>query len=295
MSCPPHGANLLAEFTISVLFGGGILLVTIISMAFLIINTRIDTSLHHILISFQTSNIVGVSIVIYDLTSLSCRYENHVHVVSISVCLSISHMILLLVAEHALLTSSVNRPVESFSGLICVSWIISIALGVITTITTSERQAVSYLAFAVCAVIVISIVLGTYALLIRRKHWIRKRLIFFRKKQVLRKHRKDQSYKRYWKLKYDMLIFISYVVCTLPWIVENVVAGAGRGGYNQAISPDTQFAVLVVYACNFFFPSAVFVYIWRKHRGRRRVHPLQQQQFSSVEESGPSGSIMKPN
>ena len=87
-------------FIVGLVVTNGSLLFNLLSLFLLSFIRGIDSSLHHILFSFQTANLIGASLLTHDVLSLSCGATlSHFHdKVSISALLSISHMTLLLMS-----------------------------------------------------------------------------------------------------------------------------------------------------------------------------------------------------
>lgn len=158
--------------------------------------------------------------------------------------------------------------ISIFLGLICVCWLLSITLGTLNTLTMSgEYHNISKIVFSLSVICTLLTVLSAYVFLIRKKHWVRKRLLYFRKRQVKRHHYKNISFKRIWKLKYLTFIFNSNFVCALPWILQKLYEGCSQKESSQY----AQLVILVAYACKFYFPPLVCVRLWQKRKERQML------------------------
>ena len=118
--------------------GGGIFL-TCLSILSLLINKNIDKSLREILISFQANSLIGSCILLHTTVSGVCNEGDLSSFRWTSSCmlLTLTHLMLLMVVEHTVLSSSVHKPLPSFSGLICVCWLTStIMVGLWNATTT---------------------------------------------------------------------------------------------------------------------------------------------------------------
>ena len=147
-----------------------------------------------------------------------------------------------------------------------LAWLISISVGILKPATSSESfKNVQHVVFSVCFFFVTLIVCFVYVFVIEQKHRVRKQLLHFRKQLVDRQHKKSISFRRKWKLKYMRLIFVSYLMCSMPWALQKLYEGITH----RHAGKDVSFVVLVVYVLNLYFLSAVCVYIRSKCRNRR--------------------------
>ena len=266
MECNLDDSAVVVKLIIGMTVDGIGILLTLASFLFLILNRDIDISLRSILISFQFGNLIGSAIVVSETVSLACNTEPP-HFISVSVLLSLTHLLLLLLVEHVILTSSMWRPLERFTGLICVCWLLSISLGVLNTVTiTGEYQNIGKIVFSLSVIALQVMVIAIYLFLIRKNYWVRKRLMHIRKRQVNRHHYKDISFKRTWKLKYLTFIFNSNIMCGLPWIIQKLYEGCSH----LQSSPYAQFAILLAFACKFYFPPLVCVRVWQKRMSKKK-------------------------
>ena len=75
--------------------------------------------------------------------------------------------------------------------------------------------------------------------------------------------------KRYWKLKYFAVVFLSYVACAFPWVLKHVGTVVIHRPMHEEFLSDS--AVLMFYIVNFYFPSGVIAYLWYKQRSAKKI------------------------
>lgn len=113
------GHETLPGFVITLIITCGGILFTVVSIICLVTNTEVDPSLRTILLSFSIANVLGTVMLAYDTTALICEHEEGrlSFVMTISVMLSLSHLLLLMLDEYLTLTSNRKRTAKDFTGL----------------------------------------------------------------------------------------------------------------------------------------------------------------------------------
>lgn len=246
------------------------IILAILSIIFASINNSIDPSLRGILLSFSLANFLGTFMLTYDTIMTICfRNTTSVGVViSISISLTMGHMIFLLLAEYLILTSVVRRSVKDFSGLLIVTWIISICIGTTMVITSNKEGRIAFVAIIV--IIILCMIFG-YASIIKKSQRRVKALEAYEKAYLNLYHHKSRVVKRYWKLRYYAIILISYVVCVTPWVIEEVYEGVKIGSDHVMVES----IPLIIYAVNFYIPSGIIIYLWKKkYKAKKRADKL---------------------
>ena len=202
----------------------------------------------------------------YDRTNLNI-------VVTISVFLSLFHIMFLLIAEYQILVSDARwRSVSSFSGLIIVSWIISSCIGSTLIYAKSRVPHISMATLFVLAIILIVIAFISVVKKSRRQTNNKK---MYEKKYLDLCNFRSQIRKRYWKLRYFGIIFSSYVFCAAPWITKQMSLGVIYFVQNKHDKFLDDSVVLMVYTINFYFPSCIVIYLWYvKTKEKKRVKLL---------------------
>ena len=256
MTCtfPSHQ---LPEFIVTLVTNCSGVLFTVFSIICVITNVSIDPSLCGILLSFSIANLLGIVMLTYDTIALICYHgeQRLGFVATISVTLSTSHLMLLILAEYVIITSSSSRrSVKDFTGLIIISWIISVTLGSVNVVTLRKDARVI---FAVGFILVVFFIFTCYLVIVRR-HIRAKRILEAYKKHFLKvSFRRNKVVKTYWNLKYFAIIICSYVSCSIPWVVNEFREGLEI----TPSSPMFHSISLVIYSLNFYFPSAICMYL----------------------------------
>ena len=241
-----------------------------------------DPSVREILVSFQVANLVGGAVVTHDTVGVICGTEN-LELVSISILLSLGHVIKLMVAEYTILTSSIKKgPREHYRGLIVLYWLLSFAVGLlISTITQDGIKHVTNITVSLGVIIVFVTIVAVYTKIIRRDHWVRQRLLFIRNSQLDHKHRKHICPKVYEELKYVPFIVMSYIVCTLPWTIRKIYDGLRA----RKSSNHLHYTTLLLFALGFYIPALVPIHMWKKLRSRK-IEPSGEEVESNSQKEG---------
>ena len=270
--CDLGNTSVLVKVIIAINANGGGIILTVLSFVFLfLIKERLDSSLREILMSFQVANLLGCTFVTYDTITIACEKKNRLQLTSVFILLTLVHLSKLLIAEHAILKSSVKRgSVERFKGLIFTFWLLSVAVGLLhASITIEEYQYIARIIFSVGALVYFVIVICIYLKLIKKKRWIREQLIYLRKKQVDQKHRKNISLKEYGELKYIPAIFISYIATALPWVFQHLY----EGFTHQRCPRNIQFVVMIILSFTFYALTCVLLHAWKSGRKGKKIAP----------------------
>ena len=258
-----NDTSLLIQVTVVTVVDGFGILLNLVSLLLLLCINRIDSSLREILVSFQVANLLGGALVTHDTIATLC-VEDRLELTSISILLTVGHLTKLLAVEHTILTSSLKKGSgESFGGLIFTSWLLSVSVGVLnSSLPYEEYGQIAYVVFSFGVMGAFATVMVIYMKVIRKNHWFRRRLLVVRGVLLDRKHPKNISPKSYPELKYVPLIFISYIVFTMPWILQKIYEGATRRRSQEYLA----FMNLLLFAFCFYFPAFVYILLWLKQR-----------------------------
>ena len=158
MMCELQETLTLAKFICLIVINGGGILSTCFSVFFLSVNKNIDSSLRKILISFQGGGVIGNCVLLHSTISDVCNgTSSSFRWISSCMLLTLTHLVLMMLVEHSILSSSVHKPLPSYSGLICVYWLTSsIIVGIWNATTTLvEEEKVVALLFSLCTLVII--------------------------------------------------------------------------------------------------------------------------------------------
>ena len=146
-----------------------------------------------------------------------------------------------------------KRTAKDFTGLIIISWIISITIGMMNVVSRQEAHAV----FAVLFLLVVFFLVGS-SVVTTKKHLKMKRIQYVYHKTFMRKSLLTKKvFKRYWLLKFPAIIIFSYVACSIPWVINEIREGF-KGNSSIPLFHSTS---LLIYSLNFYFPSAICMYL----------------------------------
>lgn len=271
MECNFNDTSTIVKFILCLLVNVTGFILTLTSIVLVILNGALEISLRSILISYSVANLIGIAFIVCDILSSICD-GNIRSFMAISVLLTLTHLLILLLVEYVILTSSTRRRLQNFTGLLIIAWIISISLGIVITVTDSPvHRNVGRLVFSIGFMVVVLAIVATFVLVLQKHHDVRERFLSFRRKQVNLAHHRDNSVKRYWKLYHPTIILISYILCGLPWVLKELYEGVTT---KKAVK-DFNFAVLFIYSINFYWPSAVCIHLWLAKRKNRRIVPIE--------------------
>lgn len=271
MSC-----NFSPAFIVSTAVNCGAVLITVKAIVCIVLNNLIDPSIRGILLSFSISNIFGAIIIIYDSYAVSCFHDDHeggktnnsAFVVYISATLSLCHLMLLIMAEYIILTSSSKRTTTHFTGLIIVSWMISVSLGSVNAIMAHND---TRLVFAITFFMLVLIILGSFFVIVKRHRIKGNNIKTYHRKFLLANFPRDlyiQKKRRYWKLRFFVIIIASYIACSVLWVINEMCEGLG----NVDLLPHGFHSLsLVIYSMNFYFFPVICIYAWYKRYKRNEL------------------------
>ena len=275
--CHLHNTQEVGKFSTTLILTIGAVMVTISSILMSFLNKTIDPQIRGILLSYSTSDFIQTLVLSLDtvMTICSTAYDrtNINIVVTISVFLSLFHIMFLLITEYQILVSDAHwRSVSSFYGLIIVSWIISSCIGC-TLIYAKSR--VPHICVATLIILIIILIVLAFISIVKKSQRRTNNKKMYEKKYLDLCNFRSQIRKRNWKLKYFVIILCSYVFCAAPWITKQISIGATyfvQDKHDRFL--DDSF-VLMVYTINFYFPSCIVMYLWYVHtKEKKRVKLL---------------------
>ena len=167
--------------------------------------------------------------------------------------MSFAHLILLILHYHIILTTSRKKKGRDFVGLILTAWITAAALGCVNTLDLRIRSIVVLVIF-----VLISIIVVYFYVYVVQKHmkkeailvWYIDTFLYIEEGQEARQLSKEQ-----WNLKLLGMILISFIVCSLPWMVFNVI------GFHKKFKLIEHSISLSVYALTHYIPSTVCIFM----------------------------------
>ena len=275
--CNLHTNQEVGKFTTTLILTIGAVMVTISSILMSFLNKTIDPQIRGILLSYSTSDFIQTLVLSLDtvMTICSTAYDrNNLNiVVTISVFLSLFHIMFLLIAEHQILVSDARwRSVSSFSGLTIVSWIISSCIGC-TLIYAKSR--VPHICVATLIILIIILIVLAFISIVKKSQRRINNKKMYEKKYLDLCNFRSQIRKRFWKLKYFVIILSSYVICVVPWITKEISLGTTYFAQDKHDKFLDDSFVLMVYTINFYFPSCIVMYLWYVHtKEKKRVKLL---------------------
>lgn len=258
------------KFIFSLLINIVAILGSILSIGCVNIYGSIDLSLRQILTSFSVANFIGAVIMIFDTASSICNGKRFLSCISISV--SLIHLLLILLQDYVRLKNSSKRPLPQFIGLIFVCWLISITMGfVVAVIESDEKRNVARLIYTLSFFLVATFIIFMYISVKRRDHTRRETMDLFQKRYLKVDHPKNKIVSECWSLNYSIAMQISYVILTLPWVVNEFFKAVSHkhGGNNADV------ITILLNGINLYTPSIVCIRLWRKcQREENKVAPV---------------------
>ena len=267
-------SHALPEFIVTLVTNCGGVLSTVLSVASVITDTEMEESLRSIFLSFSIANVIGTAMLAYDTIVPICYHEEErlSFVMTISVMLSLSHLMLLIIDQHIMLTAQRKRVAKDFTGLIIISWLISITIGMMNVVSHQQARII----FAVMFVLIMLLLAASY-ITITTKHYRKKRLKRAYQLTFLRKNLHiTKVVKKFWMHKFFTIIIISYACCSILWVVNEL----REGFQTNADNPFVHSTALILYSLNFYFPSAICIYLRCMQLMSRRGATLQRVQSS---------------
>ena len=201
-----------------------------------------------------------------DTVTLVCHEHRHTSLTTISVTLSVTHLLLIMLSTHIAQQNSNQRKARNYWALIVISWFISIALGTINVVTSKYQKK---LVFSLAFLIIVLFATPKWIPVVRSYNKKRKLRLQYQV-EFLRDHplRPKGVNSKCWKIKHVNFIILSYLCCSIPWVLNEFREGLKLTQDIHLLD----FSVLFVYSLNFFFPSALCVYlkviVKRNRRGR---------------------------
>jgi len=247
-------------FIIALITNCGGILISFVAVVSVVKNSATDSSIRCIVLSFSVANVMGTVLSSYYTFVLVNTNAKESTLMTISELLSVTHLILLMLAEHVVVTSAtLKRRASDFVGLLITAWMMSITVGM-TNVVSHEQV---HIFFALLFLFVLTLLTLGYRSL-QRKHGTIKKIqsnyqrAFLRvveDRRVARGHRLKRLC--LWKLKYHAFILFSYNACSLPWILVELCEGFGIIKHRVEINCVS----LIVYSFNFYVPSAICIYL----------------------------------
>lgn len=265
--------DLSSIFIVTLVTNAGGLFVNIIAMICIVLNLTVESGIRRIILSLSIANILGTGMLFYDSFKLMCNgsHDRMGFVTTITTMLSLSHVMLLILAEHIIMTCKKERKAGHFNGLILVSWVISLSGGSMDVVTVSYQ---TKMFFAILVLLVIMFIVMKYASIIHmhiQKEKLRKlyETNFLEESRTKKDHERCQAF---WNVNYFSVIVLSFLLCTLPYLVLELLEGIqGKMSHSFVHS-----IVMIIYSINFYFLAFICIYLKYqevKSRERRDFQP----------------------
>ena len=253
-------------------------LVTVMSVVSVAANSNLPQSVRVILLSFSVANVTGTTMLTHDTLKFLCQRHQFTPLTTISVMLSVTHLLLLMLSTHI----SKNKKQENsnkarnYIGLILISWFISISMGTINVITRLRQKK---LIFSIVFLFIVLYSLAQWLTAIKT-YKIKEKLRINYQLNFLDEHplRPKEFNRKCWEMKHVNSILISYLSCATPWVLNQFQEGLEL--FNSIYL--LEFGILVIYTLNFFFPSCVMVYLTVMARRKRTEIDEDKINFSAV-------------
>lgn len=251
-------------FLLMISVNAGGVLFAVLSIVCIAINTSIDQSLRSILLSFSIANLLGSGMLTYDTIILLC-FRNHFlnFAVTITMTLSVTHIMMLILAEYISLTASRKQRARDYGGLLLISWIISVTCGSMNVVAIGNAAKLSFVTIFIFTLLMI---FRSY-MIVMKKHVKKKCLLVRYQKSFLRQsvHR-HKVLKRSWKTKLLGLIICGYIICSIPWIVNEIKEAMHHGDEDEDHVESSSNTILhstslITYSIQFYFTSFVCIYL----------------------------------
>ena len=255
MGCNVHSDE-LPEFIITIIPNSVGVFVTILSTVSTITNKLIPISVRKILISFSLANFFGICMLAYDNIQMLCYHgdDRLSCVIPITVTLSIGHLVLLTLNENIKLISRSKRTEEDYTCLILLFWIISITVGSIDVIALIPAARIT---FTVTFLIIIFLLFTKYFSITKQVNKEKRVKQTYKATYLKNDYYRKNLVKTYWKLKFFAFILFSYVACSTPWVINELVQVFQTEEENHLAHS----ICLIIYSMNFFVPSAICIYL----------------------------------
>lgn len=255
------------------------MLFTVTSCFCMWINTNIDKALREIFISFSIANFVGESIMIYDMTVSACYESNFTSIpplIRVSILLTMTHQLLLMLAEFAILTTA-KGTVRRFTGLIILAWLLSITTGILISKKSEAKVHSFYRLPFVLLMSILCIVTCVMFLPVILKYQTLRRFeqykIDFLNQDPSRRNRNTSGRQCEVKLKVIAVIVVSYLICSVLWIFNEIYIDQ----HMKLPFKQSDYLALMIYSLNFYSISSACIYLWHeKHRVRIQPQPREQ-------------------
>ena len=256
---------------INLMFNFGEILSTLFSIICIATIYSLDGSIRGIMLSFSVANLVGACMFLFDTISVGCYHDDDQFdfIVILTNVLSLSHLMLLVLDYYIIFTTNSKRKARDFSGLILTSWILSATLG---SMNIATRQHEAQMVIIILFILTVLFILRNYLVVVKKNKEYHKLQLTY--KAFLRIGFHQNKFRNYWKLSYVAIILFSYIACSVPWLVNEIRAGLQKKPNHLAHS-----ICVLIYSMNFFFPSAICMYMRYKQWTCKRslyMHSLKQ-------------------
>lgn len=235
-------------------------ILSIVSIICIVANSGIDQSLRGILLSFSVANVIGTGMLAHDSITLLCKGNHFLDFsVTVTMALSITHMNLLILTEYISLTTSWKQRARDHTGLLLMSWIISVTVGSMNVVTLGHSgKLVFVVVFCAALLSMLRSLIAVMAKHKKKEYLLEKyKSTFLRQTRVSPPGKTKNILKRSWRIKVLAIIICSYIICSIPWVVNEF--SERLGPHNSTTFLHT--FGLLTYSVQFYFPSAICIYM----------------------------------
>lgn len=259
----------------------GVILVSVLGMACLGCDNSVPNSLREILVSSMVSNLFGVFFLVWDAITLYCSNatKSHIHLFSVSLVLSLGHLMIITLAEYENIKAPTNQKRKRhYTGLLYVLWLTSAMIGFLTNSVVSSRGMLMDVRLFVAAISSICcwVIVQKY-LSMKRAHLHKNSIAKLYETNFLREdeRRKRVITMKHWKLKYTAFAIFSYILSFIPWVLGELVEGLKREEikYMDEIR-------LVLYSLNFYAIPSICAYLrYKTWKTKRKIREMKLKRY----------------
>lgn len=245
-------------------------LLTLFGLFCLIKGNAYNQATKVILISSLIGNLIGIVYVGYDISTLHCDKAAYLHLVAASVTLSISHLLLLSVAENDRVFCSKRIRIRSYTSFLVLVWFVSpLSAFFITPNTPCLTQTAMSSMQMFCIVLVI----WNHVLRFKKtsKNDRRKdmyRQVFLRPTAQEKRNEKENS-PFYLQQKQVHFVFVSYILFTMPWLICELAEGI-----QEESSLYMHVFTTILYSLSFIFQPILCIYVTKRQRKETKQKSL---------------------
>ena len=231
---------------------------TVTSLISIVTCNLIEPAICMILISYSIANVISTGLFAYDTSSHQCNIDDTKSpFIYFSATLSISHLMILTIAEYLILKNRPEKRAKHYTILLSIAWIMSVTVGNIVIVAIDR---VVRVCFAFVMIFSAVIMISKY-FMIFEKHIKQLMLLKAYEETFLDQDEAENKEKKCWDIRMLGIMLYSYVCCSMTWIINELRKGLLNDDANDLLQPIS----MVVYTLNFYTPAAICIYLKYKH------------------------------